>query len=422
VSRLVGNLGQWFEGSSPGAETASAGDAASERVELRITQAEVATWPLLLPRKTAAVTANAAVLRVDRFGLVRRPHGLPVRQYGAVLPAPAANPSAAPRELSLEERAESLSLPPAVDPRVVALARRLAPPSDAPRARLDAIVRHLQTGYRYSLSPGPFRPDGDPLAEFLFEKKQAYCEYFASAAVVLLRLQGVPARYVKGLSVGPQNDVGGGLHVVRESDAHAWVEAWIPAEGWVEADPTPPGQFEAARGTPDRLERWLEHARAGLSAAWRRFTDGGPLAFLRWLGGEVVSLATRAVREPFFWLAALALALGPTLLRRLRRLRRPRVSGARGDDAFVPADLRDLVRDLERRWATHGRPRPPARGRLEHARALRSEDDSAPDAPSLPTPLVAASRRVVDAYYRARFGGEPLAPDEVQRLRESLRS
>ena len=49
--------------------------------------------------------------------------------------------------------------------------------------------------------------------------------------MVLLRLQGVPSRFVKGLSVGPQTDMGEGLHVVRESDAHAWSEAWSPGEG-----------------------------------------------------------------------------------------------------------------------------------------------------------------------------------------------
>ena len=130
-------------------------------------------------------------------------------------------------------------------------------------------MRHLQAGYRYTLSPGAFRT-ADPVAEFLFEKKAGYCEYFASAAVLLLRLQGVPARFVKGLSVGPQTDQGGGLHVVRESDAHAWVEAWIPGEGWVEADPTPPGQFADAHG------RARTHSSGCSSTSARRSPPAGP--------------------------------------------------------------------------------------------------------------------------------------------------
>ena len=122
------------------------------------------------------------------------------------------------------------------------------PSADAARAAGRHRARTCRPATATRSRPGAFRT-GDPLAEFLFEKKAGYCEYFASAAVVLLRLQGVPARFVKGLSVGPQTDQGGGLHVVRDSDAHAWVEAWIPGEGWVEADPTPPGQFAEAHGT-----------------------------------------------------------------------------------------------------------------------------------------------------------------------------
>src|SRR5262249_27777320 len=150
----------------------------------------------------------------------------------------------------------------------------------------------------------------------------AYCEYFASAAVVLLRLQGVPARFVKGLSVGAQNDVGGGLHVVRESDAHAWIEAWIPGAGWVEADPTPPGQFESARGMPDGWHRWLEHARAGASEAWRRLTETGPLAFVRWAGASFVALVVRVARSPLVWLLAVTVVLAARVVRRMRARRR----------------------------------------------------------------------------------------------------
>jgi transglutaminase-like putative cysteine protease len=235
-------------------------------VALRVDQADVERWPLLLPRGLAAVTAEAPSLEVDRRGLVRRPGGMPLTLYGALLPPPRAPSADRPLPaLEDDERDESLSLPPRLDPRVVDLAHRLALGAADPGGRLRATVGHLRTGYRYTLAPGRFRPDGDPLAEFLFEKKEAYCEYFASAAVVLLRLQGVPARFAKGLAVGPQNEVGGGLHVVRESDAHAWIEAWLPGEGWVEEDPTPAGALEAARGQPGGLDRLLQRARAGRS-------------------------------------------------------------------------------------------------------------------------------------------------------------
>ena len=237
-----------------------------------------------------------------------------------------------------------------------ALAHSLAPDAD-PRGRLAATVAHLQGGYRYTLRPGAFRT-GDPLAEFLFEKKAGYCEYFASAAVVLLRLQGVPARFVKGLSVGPQTDQGGGLHVVRDSDAHAWVEAWIPGEGWVEADPTPPGSFAEAHGRADSFQRFLQRVRAALSVGWARLTVRGPVSLLRQVARELSRVVARAVREPVLWLVALSLALGPRLVRSWRSRRRRRRAAALDASPAVSAELRALVREVERRWTALGRPRP----------------------------------------------------------------
>jgi transglutaminase-like putative cysteine protease len=428
ASPVVTGLGNWFP--LPRASDEIYSDRMEPEVQIRITQAEVTDWPLLLPRDPTAVTANASVLDLDRFGLVRRPAGLPLRQYGAVLASPrSASPppdaglsGAGVEDLSPAEREESLSLPESVDPRIASLAVSLRPPSTGPRETLDATVLHLQTHYRYSLSPGPFRPDGDPLAEFLFEKEEAYCEYFASAAVVLLRLQGVPARYVKGLSVGPQTDMGGGLHVVRESDAHAWIEAWIPGQGWVEADPTPPGQFAGARGTPGSTQRWLQHARAALAGAWARFVEGGPLAFLRWLGGEALSLATRAVREPRAWLVLVALAFGPAAWRRLRALlaRRRVARDRQAEAALVPADLRALLRELERRWSAHGHPRLRTRGLLEHASALARSSPSG--AAETPVPSREVDTEIVRAYYAARFGGGEAPPrDRLRQLREAIR-
>ena len=303
-----------------------------------------------------------------------------------------------------------------VDPRLRALAHGLAPDAD-PRGRLAATVAHLQGGYRYTLRPGAFRT-GDPLAEFLFEKKAGYCEYFASAAVVLLRLQGVPARFVKGLSVGPQTDQGGGLHVVRDSDAHAWVEAWIPGEGWVEADPTPPGSFAEAHGRADSFQRFLQRVRAALSVGWARLTVRGPVSLLRLVARELSRVVARAVREPVLWLVALGLALGPRLVRSwISRRHRRRVAALDAGPA-VSAELRALVREVERRWRALGRPRPPGRGLLEHARAVAVDGALGPPVPS---GIATAARDVVEAYYRARFGGEPPDAGETARLRHGLR-
>jgi hypothetical protein len=356
------------------------------------------------------VTADAWLLGIDAHGLLRRPQGDALRLYGALW-------SATPPTLRAPEPgqiAEALELPPQVDPRLLALAKELAT-SPAPARRIEATVGHLRSAYRYTLAPGAFRT-GDPLAEFLFEKKAGYCEYFASAAVILLRLQGVPARFVKGLSVGLQTDQGGGLHVVRESDAHAWVEAWVPGSGWVEVDPTPPGQFMESRPRPSSLSRLAERLRAALASAWTRYTRRGLVSFGRWLAGRLAAALEQAVRSPLAWAVLLGLTLGRFVLRVVRaRLRRtPPLPRDLAEEA-VPADLRVLVRELEGRWASAGLARPPGHGLLEHARRLVGAT------PPPPPAFASAGPRIVEAYYRARFGGEALSAAERVALRGALR-
>ena len=399
---LLEGMGSWFE-----IAPVSAGS-----IDLRITQAEVASWPLLLPRGTAVVTADAWLLTVDPYGLLRRPPGDALRLYGAVWPAaPSSTPPAPdPRELG-----QALELPPQTDPRLLALAKQLAA-SPEPVQRIDAIVGHLQSGYRYTLAPGAFKT-GDPLAEFLFEKKAGYCEYFASAAVILLRAQGVPARFVKGLAVGEQTDQGGGLHVVRESDAHAWVEAWVAGRGWVEADPTPPGQLLESRPRAAALSRYAERLRAALASAWARLTLRGPMAFGRWLAGRVAAALEQAVRSPLAWSLLAGVVLGRLVLRAIRaRHQRAPAPPRDASDTAVSADLRVLVRELERRWAAAGLARPESRGLLEHARRLVA------GSPPAPPTLAAAGPRIVEAYYRARFGGETLSDAEPTTLRDALQT
>jgi len=80
--------------------------------------------------------------------------------------------------------------------------------------------------------------DIPPLDQFLFENRQGHCEYFASSMVVLLREMGIPSRLVTGFLGGEFNNLGE-YFLVRESDAHAWVEVYFPEYGWVSFDPTP---------------------------------------------------------------------------------------------------------------------------------------------------------------------------------------
>jgi len=159
--------------------------------------------------------------------------------------------------LSPQERDFHLRLPP-VDGRVIELARSLTAHARSDAERAWIIENYLRSNYSYSLKPLDRTVD-DPLAHFLFENRRGYCEYFASAMAVLLRAVWVPSRVVTGFRGGTYNELSK-WQVVRASDAHAWVEAWIDGRGWTEYDPTPADPNAPAVGAASRLSQWLDAA------------------------------------------------------------------------------------------------------------------------------------------------------------------
>ena len=133
--------------------------------------------------------------------------------------------------------------------RIHDLAVKITEGKDNPYDQATAIETYLRANYTYTLTPTEPPRDVDPLDYFLFTSKEGYCEYFASAMGDLLRSLGIPVRLVNGY--GPGNyDEKLGRYVVKESDAHTWVEVYIPKYGWTPFEPTPDGTyFPIPRGT-----------------------------------------------------------------------------------------------------------------------------------------------------------------------------
>ena len=147
-----------------------------------------------------------------------------------------------------------LQLPP-LDPRVKNLADVITSRDNNAYDKAANIERYLKTRYTYTLDlTGP--RTSDPLANFLFNRRSGNCEYFASAMTVMLRAEGIPARYATGFLPGEFNDVGGD-YIVRSSDAHTWVEAYFPGYGWITFDPTP-GGAEKTSGLAARLSMYWD--------------------------------------------------------------------------------------------------------------------------------------------------------------------
>ena len=140
-----------------------------------------------------------------------------------------------------------------------------------------ALTTYLQQNYRYSLELGHVPPGRDPVDWFLFDAKIGYCEQFATAEVLMLRSLGVPARLATGYSTGDYDPVLN-QSIVREHDAHAWVEVWFSGHGWVPVDPSPGFAALPATQFPNR---W---AAAGIASLIPHLSIGAPLAALGSLG------------------------------------------------------------------------------------------------------------------------------------------
>jgi hypothetical protein len=333
---------------------------------------------LLGPPDPVLVRASEAVSR-DAALTLTLPGGASAELYGFAF---------APTQSPVEDApAATLAVPAGLDPRLAELAARLAAASDgSAEGKLRATLEHLDRCCSYSLQVGRFQTQ-QPIAEFLFEKHRGYCEYFASAAALLLRLQGVPARYVTGYNV-TEDSRAGDHYVVRESDAHAWIDAWLPGRGWVEQDPTPAGQYDAVHHglRPGLVGRLWERLAGGVALLWREMSLGGWRAALRELG--------RLVARAALWLGPPALAVWA--LRTLRRRRRGREAPPTPD--AVPGELVRMVALVEADLRRRGWPRPPTRAPLEHLDAV--------PAAVLPPERRETGRAILDCYYRARFGGQ----------------
>lgn len=154
-------------------------------------------------------------------------------------------------------RQAALRLPDGYNPRTLALARRWRAEAGA-GARADAAI--VERGLQWIRDEFAYTLDTPLLGrhtvdEFLFEQKAGFCEHYAGAFVVLLRASGIPARVVTGYVGGYRNRYGN-YWLVRQADAHAWVEAWLPGRGWTRVDPT-------AAVAPERIYDTLDDRGTG---------------------------------------------------------------------------------------------------------------------------------------------------------------
>lgn len=313
------------------------------------------------------------------------------------------------------------------------------PAASAAAAR--ALESYLRGNYMYTLDILAAPTDVDPIEWFLFESRQGHCEYFASALAAMCRSIGVNARVVAGYVAAEWNE-NSRHYVVRESNAHAWVEAEHGRGNWRTYDATPPSDLERQHRPSDGVFSWFRRAFDAMSYAWNssiisfdsgtrdrlRFSDRGSRSDwftqviamvdkVRFGGVRMVVRALIVGLGVFAVIAASALLVRLVVVTGVRRRKRQRgaKSAASGDDValwIVPAGLYERMLRIA---AVRGTAKPAWQPPIAHASAIEPRDPS----------LAHALTRIADLFYQARFGAKALTPEEVaeaERLIDAMRT
>ncbi len=161
-----------------------------------------------------------------------------------------------------------LELPADTDERIARLSSELTGKAGNRYDKAKIIESYLQNNFGYTLE---LKASGEqPLADFLFNIREGHCEYFATAMAVMLRTQGIATRVVNGFQEGDYNETAG-VYVVKQKNAHSWVEVYFPGENvWIPFDPTPfAGQNDgtASAGILGKLNNYTE----ALEAFWIQY-------------------------------------------------------------------------------------------------------------------------------------------------------
>ncbi len=154
---------------------------------------------------------------------------------------------------------------PQLDERIKELAAKITSSDTNAYDRATSIKRYLIDNMNYTLTLENGTA-GFPLEDFLFRNRAGHCEYFATAMVVLLREIGIPARIVNGFIGGEWNEYGN-FFLVRESNAHSWVEVFFPEHGWILFDPTPASDGLLSKNEFSFIGSYLDY----LKYRWSRY-------------------------------------------------------------------------------------------------------------------------------------------------------
>jgi transglutaminase-like putative cysteine protease len=386
LAEVRAEFGRVGEGESTTLEelvTGGAGPAMAHEVTAEVDQ------PLILyaPGELRSFTVRTSLTGHDFVRLVANGYGI-VESPGQLLKRGATyrieSVSLDPRRTAggdIPEAAPEYLTVPLEAQRVAELAQQVAGKERDPRQQLALLTAYLHKNCYYNTN-APATPRGqDAVTYFVFTQKIGYCDLFASSLAIMARAVGIPTRLVTGYAFpSPAEGATPGHYVLKEKDAHAWVEAYVPsAGGWITVDPTP-----AEESSPTG-SAWVRYRAAQFAALWRR----SPAAAI-----SLVVLLLMPV------LVVVALLRGWI-----------RIEGRRAVE--TEADAREMIIDaylrLCRLLRHHGHHRRDADTPLEYLRAVEQswEGDGVPGA-------LAPVRALTHSFVEARYGPGPVALEEAQ--------
>src|SRR5215469_9668941 len=261
------------------------GNRAIRPVHYRVLMEPIGTNIFFLAGRPHYLSGNYRSVAVDRTGSVYNldsDHPVTLYEADADLSLPNLQDlRSASGDIPPEIKIDYLQLP-HLDQRIQQLAQRITADADNDYDRANAIERYLMSNFTYTLQL-PRTPPSDPLANFLFVRKQGHCEYFASSMAIMLRTLQIPSRVVNGFRTTEFNDLTSN-YVIRASSAHSWVEAYFPVAGWVTFDPTPGGGSLANNSTWDRMLLYVDAA----ASFWREWVVNYDTSHQRSLGEDAL--------------------------------------------------------------------------------------------------------------------------------------
>jgi len=300
----------------------------------------------------------------------------------------------------------------------VPLAQEIAAGATSADEKVRGVISYLQNKCTYSLNP---RRDErfPPLEDFLVHSREGYCEHFATAAALLLRGAGVPTRLVSGFAQGEWNTLGRYV-MVRQRDAHTWIEAYLPDKGWVPFDPTPAAAAQPLPPLVSSVYRYYDFLKLKWNRYIIRYSRRDQVRFLLAFRRKVMGLrlfprtpSMHGVKEKtahfasFFLIAVAAGACVILIAWGLKKRKKPitthRVGAPPSEISFYLKMLKVLKKKKIPKRATET----PA----EFVQRAQQEGGD----------LLSSLERITTLYYRVRFGQIPLTPYEEEETRVIIR-